>query len=88
MSKKMYISEEKAKRIALGTTVAGVLLLIFLVIVLIIQFVQIGVRNSEREKLVETEQTLTEMIEQGQNDIDFYRTYEGYYWLARQKGWK
>ena len=41
------ISEEKAKRIAVGATVAGVLLIIFLVIILIVQFVQIGVANGK-----------------------------------------
>ena len=50
---------EKVKKIAVATTVAGVLLLVFLLIVLIIQFVQMGVRNSrkrELDRLIEEQQ--------------------------------
>lgn len=45
------MSEEKAKRIAVGATVGGVLLLVFLLVVLIVQFVQIGVNNAEKARL-------------------------------------
>lgn len=88
MSKKIRITEEKAKKIAVGATVGGVLLICFLIIVLIIQFVQIGVKTAERNKLAETQTELQEMIASDERDLEFYKTQEGYYYLARKAGWQ
>lgn len=82
------ISEEKAKRIAVGATVAGVLLIIFLVIILIVQFVQIGVANSKKDQLDELIKQHESYIEQGQNDLNYYKSGEGLYYYARQYGFK
>lgn len=82
------ISEEKAKRIAVGATVAGVLLIIFLVIILIVQFVQIGVANSQKDQLDELIKQHESYIEQGQNDLNYYKSGEGLYYYARQYGFK
>lgn len=86
--KKNRISEEKAKKIAVGATVAGVLLIFFLVVVMIIQFVQMGVKNSERKKINNAQTELEQMIESDQHDLDWYKTAEGYYYLARKAGWQ
>lgn len=86
--KKIQISEDKAKKIAVGATVAGVLLILFLVVVMIIQFVQMGVKNAEQSKLAEQQAELERMIESGQLDLDYYKTKDGYYWLARTAGWQ
>ncbi len=89
MSKKgAGISEEKAKRIAVGATVAGVLLIIFLVIILIVQFVQIGVANAKKDRLDDLIQQYEQSIAQGQNDLDYYKSGEGLYYYARQYGFK
>lgn len=82
------ISEEKAKRIAVGATVGGVLLILFLLVILIVQFVQIGVKRSEKEELDRQIETYTQMIESDQSDLDYYRTEKGLYYLARREGWK
>ena len=43
-------SEEKAKRIAVGATIAGVLVAVFLIIVMIYGFIRIGVLSSHAGK--------------------------------------
>ncbi len=88
MSKKERISEEKARRIAVGATVAGVLLIIFLVVLLIIQFVQMGVGNSREKKLAEMEKEYLERIEAAEDNLDWIVSGNGLYLMARQYGWK
>lgn len=85
MSDKREISEEKIRKIAVGTTIGGVLLIVFLVIILIIQFVQIGVGNSKKKQLDEQISQYEQAIEQGQKDVEFYETGNGLYWYARWK---
>lgn len=88
MSKKgKGISEEKAKRIAIGATVAGVLVIIFLVVIMVIQFVQIGVRNSEKERLDDLIEQYQGEVEKGNKDLDWYKSGEGLYWYARTYGY-
>ena len=70
--KRQPISEEKAARIAVGATVAGVLLVLFLVVVLIIQFVQIGVHNRMEEELDEQIARYEQMISDGEDKILSY----------------
>ena len=85
---KKHISTEKARRIALGGTIAGVLLLVFLVVVLVIQFVQIGVRRHRDRELAKMVQTLDEKIKNDQLDLDFFETESGKYYLALQAGYR
>lgn len=82
------ISEEKARRIAAGATVAGVLLILFLIVILIVQFVQIGVAKSRQEDLDRQIDEYQRSIEQGTTDLDWYKKGEGLYWYARQNGFK
>ena len=82
------ISEEKAKRIAVGATVAGVLLIIFLVIILIVQFVQIGVANGKQDRLNDLIGEYEQQYAQSQNDLDYYKSGEGLYYYARLYGFK
>ena len=78
----------KAKRIAIGTTVAGVLLIVFLVIVLIIQFAKIGVRNSEKNKLKNEAEKYEQLISEVEKDLGFFKTQEGLRMLAVMNGYK
>ena len=80
-------SEEKAKRIAIAATVAGVLLSVFLVVILTIQFVQIGVRNSRLRELDRQKALYEQMIEENGADLEFYQTERGLYYLALQQRW-
>lgn len=81
------MSEEKAKRIAVGATVGGVLLLVFLLVVLIVQFVQIGVNNAEKARLDKQIAEYEALIESGNESLEYYQTERGLYYLARQQGW-
>lgn len=81
------MSEEKARRIVVGATVGGVLLFVFLLLVLVVQFVQIGVRNAEKTRLDEKIAEYEQMIDSGNDSLEYYQTERGLYFLARQHGW-
>ena len=78
----------KKKRIAIGTTAAGVLLLVFLVIVLIIQFAQMGVKNSEKRQWEREVQRYERLNSETEKDLDFFKTQEGLRMLAVRNGYK
>ena len=86
--KKRPISPEKATRIAVGATVGGVLLVLFLVVVLIIQFAQIGVQKRMEEELNEQIEHYEQMISDGEDKIVYYEEGNGLYYLARKHGWQ
>ena len=79
------IPAEKKRSIAIAATVAGVLLGVFLLIVLIIQFVQIGVKNNrkrELDRLIEAQQeTLDDKVKElNRDDLLFWAALKnGYY---------
>lgn len=80
-------SQDKMKRIAVGMTVAGVLLIVFLVIVLITQFVQIAVRNRELKSLEKRIEQYEEWIENDQKILDDYLEGDALYFEAIKRGW-
>ena len=80
--------ETRAKRIAIGTTVAGVLLIVFLVIILVIQFAKIGVRNSEKKNLLNEVERYEQLNSETEKDLDFFKTQEGLRMLAVMNGYK
>ena len=79
--------EEKAKRIAVAAIVAGVLLVLFLVAVLIVQFVKIGVANSERARLQAEIERYEQLVEQQREDLEYYESELGMYHQALEQGW-
>ena len=85
---KKPMSETKARKIAVGATVAGVLVLLFALIILIVQFVQIGVRRAAERELDEQIQKYEELIDRDTADLEYYRTQEALYRLALARGWK
>lgn len=88
MADKRPLSSEKATRIAVGATVGGVLLVLFLVVVLIIQFVQIGVQNRMEDELNEQIARYEQQISDGEDKITYYEEGNGLYYLARKHGWQ
>ena len=80
--------ETRAKRIAISATVAGVLLIVFLVVVLAIQFAKIGVRNSEKSRLQYEVERYRLLNEETEKDLDFFKTQEGLRMLAVMNGYK
>lgn len=85
---KTPMSEEKRKRIVVAMTAAGVFLLVFLVIILVIQFAQIGVRNSTEKKYKDQLKQYEELIEKGEKDLEYFQTEDALYSLALEHGWK
>ena len=82
------LTDEKMRKIAAGATVAGVLLVLFLVIILIVQFVQIGVANSRRAELEAAIAQVEEDIRNGQSDLESMQAREELIKRAMELGWK
>lgn len=80
-------NEEKLKRVAVGMTVAGVLLVLFLIIILIIQFVQIGVARAQTKEYQEELDYYKTESDKLEKNINYYESEEGLYWLAIHQGW-
>lgn len=80
--------ETKAKRVAIGATVAGVLLIVVLVIFLIIQFAMIGVRRAEEKRLQNQVEYYKQLGDETGKDLEFFKTEEGLRMLAVMNGWK
>ena len=82
------LTDEKVRKVAVGAPVAGVLLVLFLIVILIVQFVQIGVANVQSRRLDEEIAKYEQMIEEGEGDLDFYQSGLGLYYLALGRGWQ
>ena len=82
------VSAEKIRKIAVATTVAGVLLIVFLVIVLIIQFVQLGVRNSRKYELERLIEQQKETLADEEADLDDLVNGFGMFWKALDYDYK
>ena len=81
------LSEEKFKKIAVGGTVAGVLLFLCLFVILIVQFVQIGVRKKIEAELDREKARYEQLIAEGYSQLEIYETEQGLYELALKYGW-
>ena len=73
---------EKKQKIAIATTVAGVLLGVFLLIVLIIQFVQIGVKNNRKRELDRLIAEQQNTLDGKEADLDDLVNGFGMFWAA------
>ena len=82
------LTEEKVRKIVTGATVAGVLLIVFLVAILIVQFVQIGIVNQKRAEYDALIEQYNEMIESGENSLELLELEETLRSLAMENGWK
>ena len=88
MQQKTRLTEEKVRKIVTGATVAGVLLIVFLVAILIVQFVQIGVvnrRRAEYDRQIEQNEAL---IESGAAQEELLQLEETLRSLAIENGWE
>ena len=82
------VDRAKVKRVAIGATIAGVLLIVFLIVLLSIQFAKIGVKAAEKRRLEERIEQYRKLNEETENDLDFFKTEEGLRMLAVMNGWK
>ena len=81
------LTEEKMRKIAAGATVAGVLLILFLVVILIVQFVQIGVSNRRNAEYDAEIERYEELLKNGEISLDFLQQEETLRELAIENGW-
>lgn len=81
------LTEEKVRKIVTGATVAGVLLIVFLVAILIVQFVQIGIVNQKRAEYDALIEQYNEMIESGEKSLELLELEETLRSLAMENGW-
>lgn len=81
------LTEEKMRKIAAGATVAGVLLILFLVVILIVQFVQIGVTNRRNAEYDAEIERYEELLKNGEISLDFLQQEETLRELAIENGW-
>ncbi len=79
--------DENTKKI-IGATVAGVLLITFLLVVIIIQLVQMGVKKSEIERENAEIARLEEAIASEEIDLEYYRSSEYLEMQAWKKGYR
>ncbi len=82
------LTEEKMRKIAAGGTAAGVLLVLFLVVILIVQFVQIGIANRRNREYSEAIAQYTQMLEAGANQQELLQMEETLRRLALERGWE
>ncbi|MBR7186750.1 MAG: hypothetical protein IKD43_04630 [Clostridia bacterium] len=89
MSQEKWLTpEDRAKRIAVGATVAGVLLVLFLFVVIIIQLVQIGYKNAEIARIESEIERFEQLADQLEKDRDYFESELGMYHEALEQGWK
>ncbi len=88
MSKeKWLVPEDKAKRIATAAIAAGVVVVLFLLVVMIVQFVRIGAARAENDRLQQSIDEYQESISDNREKLEFYESEIGLYHQALQNGW-
>lgn len=88
MQQKTRLTEEKVRKIVTGATVAGVLLIVFLVAILIVQFVQIGVVNRRRAEYDRQIEQYEALMESGAAQEELLQLEETLRSLAIENGWE
>ena len=81
------LTDEKMRKIAVGATAAGVLLILFLVVILIVQFVQIGIANKRNAEYDAAIEQYEELLKNGEVTLETLQAEETLRELAIQNGW-
>jgi hypothetical protein len=81
------MTEEKMRKTITASVVAGTMLLVFLLAVLIYQWITLAVYNKRIAKAEEENKKLEEVIEEQKFDLEYYQSVMGKEWLAFQDGW-
>ena len=81
------LTDEKMRKIAAGATAAGVLLILFLVVILIVQFVQIGIINKRKAVYDAAVAQYEELLKNGELTLETLQAEETLRELAIQNGW-
>ena len=78
------LTDEKMRKIAVGATAAGVLLILFLVVIL---FVQIGIINKRKAEYDAAIEQYEELLKNGEVTLETLQAEETLRELAIQNGW-
>ncbi len=81
------LTDEKMRKIAAGATAAGGLLILFLVVILIVQFVQIGIINKRKAEYDAAIEQYEELLKNGELTLETLQAEETLRELAIQNGW-
>ena len=80
------MTQEKMRKLITAGVAAATTLFAFLLIVLVYQWITLGVQNNRIERLELNKQELQEQIDKGGKLADYYEG-QGKLWLALQQGW-
>ena len=81
------MTQEKTKRIITACVSAATVLLILLSCFLIYQWVTIAVKNKRIDNIKKEIAQLEQIIEKGEESVEFYESLLGKEWLAIHNGW-
>ena len=68
------MTEDKKKRLVQAATSVSIIVLFFLVIILVYQFVSIFVKTKAKNDLIAERDRLIQQIEDGEEDIELWQT--------------
>ena len=80
------MTQEKMRNLITAIAVAATTLLVFLLAVLIYQWIMIGTLNKREQRLEQENAQLQQIIDEGKMDAEFYESVVGKEWLAIQNG--
>ena len=80
------MTQEKMRKVITASVVAATTLVVFLLAVLVYQWITLGVLNNRKAKLEQENTVLQEQIEKGGETAEYYESLMGKEWLAFQEG--
>ena len=80
------MTEEKMRKVITASVVAATALFVFLLAVLVYQWITLGVLENRKAKLTQQNDALMQQIQQGGETAAYYESVMGKEWLAFQEG--
>ena len=80
------MTQEKMRKLITASVVAATTFVVFLLAVLVYQWITLGVLDTRKAKLEEENMLLQEQIEKGGDTAEYYESVMGKEWLAFQEG--
>ena len=68
------MTENKKQKLVSAATAMSIIILFFLIVILVYQFVSIGVKTKAKNDLIAERDRLIEQIEKGEEDIELWQT--------------
>ena len=80
------MTQDKMRKLITAGVVAATTLFVFLLAVLVYQWITIGVQNNRIDRLSAGKQAMQKQIDEGGELADYYEG-QGKFWLALEQGW-